>query len=792
LSDTLDGVQTPHDELRSNYPDSEIVLRAAKQLINTISTEPDDARRVGLIQTFLADYPGCYWRHHAYRFWLFSAWRLNDNELLKAAADAYLSEYPDTGSSLGAVSRYLYDAGFDLARGRTLAERCVAVFERELGTDGTESSLRRLDRESRLLPRRPDHLPPGLRSNFMEYLGSRFNLARYYVMNKSPVAALRQLIPVLAAAPFSTEDEETIAPFLYTAGQSYEQQDKSSEAFRHYLGAAMSGDSRQRYSSPAAERLAVLGPQISINDQREMIDGWLDPNLRGISLPRFTEVAERSGLGQVAAQRAAWADVDGDRDPDLLLDGKHLYINDGAGKFARLADSGISGDHVGGVFGDYNNDGWLDLYCFGSGRRGDALYRNDRGRFSDITASAGSPVDNSHSEAATWLDYDRDGNLDLFVANFESRSGRDDSRGSGEPSLLYRNSGMGTLRLVPHSESGLAPPVGGNLPSRGVSPADIDGNGWPDLFVGSYRLQENLAWLNNGGTFSNRARPLGLAGNPQDGYWGHTLGSAWGDVDNNGRMDVFVCNLAHQRYSYISDRSQLLINGAGSDTIFADERMKRGIAFIETNTDAVFADFNSDGHLDLFITANFPSRPSYLYVNDGKGKFHDVTFLAGARIANAYGCAIADYDQDGDLDLIVCSANGVSLLRNDSPPQDWILLRLTGGSENSTGSAPDGLPWSNSRCIGARVTVRRGSMQLTRELQSSRGVGCGDEAVLHFGLGKASAPGGIGINVRYPSGREWNTVVYETGGTYSFNERDALAEQAEGMTTLQRVPTRGN
>jgi hypothetical protein len=275
-----------------------------------------------------------------------------------------------------------------------------------------------------------------------------------------------------------------------------------------------------------------------------------------------------------------------------------------------------------------------------------------------------------------------------------------------------------------------------------------------------------------------------LAGTPRDGYWGHTLGSAWGDVDNDGDLDLFSCNLAHERYSYISNRSQLLVNGGGETTLFADERAARGIGYSETNTDPVLADFNHDGYLDLFFTANYANRPSFLYLNDGQGSFHDVTFLAGARLANCYGCATADVDLDGDLDLLLASSAGSHLLVNESPPQHWLGIRLVGGMREARQAAGDGLGWSNSDCFGARVTVRAGKELFTRELQSCRGVGSEDEPVLNFGLGGRSGP--VDIEVHYPSGRQWRTSVSEVDGIYTFHETAAAGtsqEQARPTTS---------
>jgi hypothetical protein len=617
----------------------------------------------------------------------------------------------------------------------------------------------------------------------MDYLGSRFNLARYYLNDNSPIAALKQVTPVIDAAPFSTEDSDTAGPFYYAAAQAFEAQGDKTQAFRFYLAAAIYADNRQRYSLLAADRLAVLSKDVPDVQQREFMAEFMGPAMSGVPLPRFTDVTDRIGLKGCKARRAAWGDVDGDGDPDLLLDGQQLMVyNQTTGFRDASRDSGLSRGASGGVFGDYDNDGDLDLYCFGSGRHGDALYRNDRGHFTEMTSYSGNPVDSYDSEAACWLDYDRDGNLDVYVANFQDSGTYDEAaRSLGNPNLLYHNEGGGQFRMVPPGDSGMRPPFGENLPARGVTAGDIDGDGWPDLFVGNYRLQENLLWMNSQGKFDNRARQLGVAGTPKGGFWGHTLGSALGDIDNDGDLDLFCCNLAPERYLSISDKSQLLVNGAGKDTLFADERAKRGIAYSETNCDPVFADFNNDGYEDLFFTASYARRPSYLYLNDGKGNFHDATFLAGARVSDAWGVAVADYDQDGRVDILACSPEGVHLLHNDSPPQNWVAVKLVGGMGSAQGPAADGLPWSNAECIGARVTLHYGAETFTRELRSGRGIGSGDQNVLYFGLGQRK--GLVHVNIRYPSGREWTSVLKEVNGTYTFKETDAVSAPASSVTT---------
>jgi hypothetical protein len=783
LHDLTQGAAMPGDELRQDYPDSDTVLRAAKDAANAISTETDDKQRIALIRRFLEDYPRCYWRHLAYRYWLYAAWRLGSTAALEAAAKAYLGEYPGSPQALGAVSRYFFDSGYDLKRGRSLGEQSVNAYERELGTDGSMRSLRQLDNATRGLPLSADHLPPGRRAQFMDYLGSRFNLARYYVKENSPIAALNQVNPVIDAAPFSTEDDETAGPFYYVAAQAKEQQKDTAEAFRNYLGAAIFADSRQRYSIPAAEKLSELSKDVLDVQQRAFIEQYTGPALQGVPLPRFTDMTNQVGLKGIKARRAAWGDIDGDGDQDLLLDGRQLFVyNQSTGFRDASRDSGIARNASGGVFGDYDNDGDSDLYCFGSGRHGDALYRNDNGHFTDMSSAMGNPVDSYPSEAAVWLDYDRDGLLDLYTGNFQDSQQRDETaRTLGEPNLLYHNTGGSAFRVVLPREAGMTPPFGENLPARGVTAGDINGDAWPDLFVGDYRLQENLLWVNAGaGKFDNKARMLGVAGAPKLGYWGHTLGSAFGDVDNDGDLDLFSCNLAPERYLAISDKSQLLMNGAGSETLFADQRSQRGIRYAETNCDPVFADFNNDGYLDLYFTANYAGRPSFLYLNDGKGNFHDVTFLATARVSNSWGVAVADYDQDGRLDLIAASPEGVRLLHNETPAQSWVAFRLIGGSSEARAPAADGLPWSNAQCIGARISLHYGTEAFVREVQAGRGIGSCDAAVASFGLG--ARKGLVHINIRYPSGREWTSALKDLNGTYTFHEKDAVAAAAPAAT----------
>jgi hypothetical protein len=296
----------------------------------------------------------------------------------------------------------------------------------------------------------------------------------------------------------------------------------------------------------------------------------------------------------------------------------------------------------------------------------------------------------------------------------------------------------------------MAPFLGVHLCGRGVSPCDFDRDGDIDIFVSNYRLQENFLWENAGGGAENTALIRGIAGNETDGWWGHTIGSAWADWDNDGDWDLFSANLAHPRYITFSDRSMLYRNDGGH---FTDVRENWGIRFEETHSNPVWGDFNNDGLMDLYLTSVYPDRRSFLYLNTGRGEFRDVTWLSGTRIMNGWGAAAADYNLDGRLDLAVGTGEGPVLLSNVSLPGSWALVRVIPPS----GCNPSG--------IGCTVELRQGERTLIRQVEGGSGTTSQNSGLLHFGL---------------PEGTEFTATLYIPGET----EPAGSMESATGRLTV--------
>ncbi len=284
----------------------------------------------------------------------------------------------------------------------------------------------------------------------------------------------------------------------------------------------------------------------------------------------------------------------------------------------------------------------------------------------------------------------------------------------------------------------MTPPFGENLCGRGVNWGDFNGDGRQEIYVSNYRLQENLLWMRgDNGQFENRASFYKIAGVERDGWCGHTIGSEWGDFDNDGDLDLFTANLAHPRYIEFSNRSVLYENRLDEGGLFRDVRAEWGIKYEETHSDPAWGDVDADGDLDLFITSIYPNRRSFLYLNDPDwNRFTDVTFLAGARITNAWGCAFSDFDNDGDLDLAVGSNEGVRLLRNLGTENHWLEVDLR-------------IPGSG---YGTRVLLKRGKERQMRELAGGKGTTSQHSRVIYFGLGHDDAP--VKLEILYPSGRK--------------------------------------
>lgn len=462
------------------------------------------------------------------------------------------------------------------------------------------------------------------------------------------------------------------------------------------------------------------------------------------------------------SRRAAWGDYDNDGDDDVMTNGPALWRNDGDGTFTNVTTEAVFAlaSTSGGVWGDYDNDGCLDFFGQSSSRdAGEVLLRNNcDGTLSDATALAGiddtqterdcnedGAPEHAPTEGVAWVDVDNDGWLDLYQANYECSSGAEAYQNYDD--RLWRNNGDGSFS--DWTEAAGVPVT--NQAGRGVTTGDPDRDGDIDVFVSNYRLDRNFYLENIGdGTLVDRAGTNGTIGDLVSGAYGHTIGSAFGDLDGDGDFDLVAANLAHPFYYDFSDRTNLLMNdGDGSFTNEADDR---GIYYRETHSNPTLFDADNDGDLDLYISAVYAGRDSDFYRNDGAGSFTLDNHESGLVRQNGWGSAAADFDQDGDVDLL-----SDVLYRNDAEGLGASLQVTVVGDAGRGGAA-------NRAGIGAVLEATVGDRTLLRHVSGGSGTGVQDSLTQHFGLGSATAVDQL--------------VVYFPGGaTVSLDNIDASVER---------------
>jgi hypothetical protein len=475
-------------------------------------------------------------------------------------------------------------------------------------------------------------------------------------------------------------------------------------------------------------------------------DGWLDALV--LSGTRFEEGSRRE-KSWPAAERPT----------------SRLYRNRHDGTFEDVTVK-VALDRVGWASSvcaaDYDNDGWLDLFVTYFGHN--VLYHNRRGeRFEDVTKSAGlARSDARWGSGCSFLDYDRDGDVDLFVANylkFDPASAPEPGQGANcvwkgvpvncgpkglptDTNLFYRNRGNGTFEDVSEI-SGIAK-VTARYPMTAVA-TDLDEDGWPDIYVASDSTAAIFYRNNRDGTFSDDALRSGIAfseqGSPQAG-----MGLAVGDVNNDGRLDLFKTHFA--------DDIPALYQALGRG-LFEDVATAAGLGvqnrYVEWG--AGLPDLDHDGRADvIYVTGHvypevertlpqYPHRgPRMVFRNTG-GRFVDVTGESGGDIEprSSRGAAFGDFDNDGDEDVLVMNMNErPSLLRNDyKGPNHWVAIRLIGTR-------------SNRAAIGATVTVITGAGRQSRAVVSQGSYYSHDDLRLRFGIGAAQAADRV--EIRWPNG----------------------------------------
>ena len=546
---------------------------------------------------------------------------------------------------------------------------------------------------------------------------------------------------------------------------------------------------------------AFAGSRLALPQQyKGMATGGITPAPRGkpSGLPfnaKFTNVAKEAGLrapviygneGHVdyildaMGCGVAFLDYDNDGWVDIVtLTGRRrngptppdasirLYHNNRDGTFRDVTEkAGLtrSAWAAGVTVGDYDNDGFDDLFitCWGQNI---LFHNNGNGTFTDVTEKAGLiHAGARYGTGCTWIDYDRDGKLDLFVNHYVSfdpakvpirgtnetcnRGGVPVFCGPGglpqEPCRLFHNNGDGTFTDVSEKTGILR--VTPNYPLTAVA-ADFDGDGWPDIYVACDTTPSLFFRNNRDGTFTERALEAGIALN-EDGREQGGMGLGVGDFDCDGFLDIFKTHFSSDTHVLYKN------NGNGS---FRDVTTRAGLR-VETRFvgwGAAILDLDNDGMPDIFFTSGmfYPEveaadptapykTPSVIFRNLGGGKFEELLDLAGPALNELHssrGAAFGDFDNDGDIDILIMNMNEPpSLFRNDvTGTNHWLKVLLEGVE-------------SNRSAIGAQVTASYGSRKQAQAVLAQSSYLSANDRRLHYGLGVEKS---ASLEIRWPSGK---------------------------------------
>jgi enediyne biosynthesis protein E4 len=465
-----------------------------------------------------------------------------------------------------------------------------------------------------------------------------------------------------------------------------------------------------------------------------------------------------------------------------------LYHNNQDGSFTDVTkEAGLATElyGLGCAVGDYDNDGNDDIYV--TALDGSHLFRNlGNGKFADVTAKAG-VRDPGFATGAIWFDYDNDGKLDLYISHYVEWSVATDQTCSfdtknksyctpelykGQTGTLFHNKGNGIFEDAT-KKAGLYDPTSKSL---GIALIDVDNDGWMDLFVANDTQANKLYRNNHNGTFTEMALEAGVAysdaGKKRAG-----MGTDAEDYDLTGKQGLVIGNFTNESLSLYHN------DGSG---LFSDNSVASGIASPSASSltfSAFFFDYDLDGLPDIFavnghvaddVSVVQPTihyaEPPLLFHNKGHGNFDDVTDRVGAALRQAVvgrGAAYLDFDNDGDLDLVLTTSNGpAKLLRNDNGNQNDMLRIKTIGTR------------SNRDGIGAKITVTTSEgLHLFKMVKSGSSYLSQSELPVTFGLGKPRANKVVSIDIVWPSGKKESARNIQPNQFLTFEEGKGILSQ---------------
>ena len=490
---------------------------------------------------------------------------------------------------------------------------------------------------------------------------------------------------------------------------------------------------------------------------------------------KFHHNAGKAGnkyLPETMGSGVAFFDASGDGWPDILLINSKdwtprgrkslpaLYRNNHDGAFSDItAGSGLDVEMYGmGVaIADYDNDGRQDVYI--TAIDGDHLFHNEgHGKFRDVTSGSGIHNANFGTSAA-WFDYDRDGKVDLFVANYVQWTEKGDLKCSldgsvrsyctpesykGAKSRLFHNLGGGKFEDVT-DKAGLGD---SSSKSLGVTILDYNSDGWPDIFVSNDTQPNKLYRNNRNGTFTEEGMVAGVAFG-EDGVARGAMGADSADYDRSGRPHLLVGNFSNQMLGlYHNEGTGLFVDEAPSSSVGRSSLLSLafGVFFFDYDLDGYPDIFAANGHIDEEINRVQPKvryqQPPLLFRNLGERRFENVSAAMGPQFNRpivARGAAYADYDHDGDLDVIISTNNGPAyLFRNDGGNRNhWLNVRLIGTK-------------SNRSAIGAVVRIESASGKQWNMVRSGSSYCSQSDLALTFGVGQDTKV--TQLQIEWPSG----------------------------------------